>query len=188
MACDISSEHSVREAAHRIRERHGHLDALVNNAGTYERGPIEDLDLEGWERVISVNLTGTFLMTRECLALLTNGETSSVVNFASALGVRSHPGGGAYGAAKAAVMSLTNTLHQELANRGVRVNAVAPGLTNTALATANQSAEYIERIAGQYPGGRLGEPEDIVGLVQFLVSSASRHISGSTIFVRPVGG
>lgn len=186
--CDIGSEQQVKALVQNCLGRWGRIDALINNAGIYLRKQVIEHTLSDWETVFGVNVTGSFLCAREVLPHMISRKTGRIINFTSALGVRSHPGGAAYGASKAAIANFTNTLHQEVADHGVRVVAIAPGLTNTTLATQGQTEEYIRRIAGQYPGGRLGEPEDIVGLVHFLLSPAAEHLSGTTIYVRPVGG
>lgn len=166
----------------------GRIDGLINNAGQLHRCLVADHSLADWNRIFAVNVMGTFLFSREVLGPMMKQGGGRIVNFTSALGVRSMPGGAAYGAAKAAISSFTNTLHQEVAGTGVTVCAIAPGLTNTAMANDNMTPEYMLRIAASYPGGRLGEPEDIIGLAHFLMSDASQHVSGSTMFVRPPGG
>jgi NAD(P)-dependent dehydrogenase (short-subunit alcohol dehydrogenase family) len=186
--CDVSSETDVKAAVAAVLSRWGRIDGLINNAGRLIRSPVKDHTLEGWNSVFSVNVVGTFLFAREVLPHMAHRRHGRIVNFTSALGVRSTPGAAAYGAAKAAIASFTNTLHQEVAGSGITVSAIAPGLTDTAMSSGHLSRDYIERIAASYPGGRLGQPEDIVGLAHFLMSPAAEHVSGSTLFVRPPGG
>lgn len=188
LGCNVSREDEVEAAIVATNREWGRIDALINNAGVYKKASVAEHTLKNWEWIFGVNVTGTFLCTKAVLPYMIAQGEGRIINFTSALGVRSHAGGAAYGASKAAVASFTNTLHQEVADHGIRVTAIAPGLINTALATANQSEEYITRVASQYPGGRLGEPEDIVGLAHFLISPASEHLSGSVVYVRPVGG
>ena len=188
LQCDVTREAQVKKAVADVIENWQRLDGLINNAGQLIRCLVKDHTLDDWNRVFSVNVVGAFLFSREVLPQMTKQGRGRIVNFTSALGVRSTPGGSAYGAAKAAITSFTNTLHQEVAGTGISVSAIAPGLTNTPMAHGNLTPDYLERIAASYPGGRLGQPEDIVGLAHFLMSDASEHVSGTTIFVRPPGG
>lgn len=186
--CDVALEDSVTAAVGTVLGRFRRIDGLINNAGQLHRCLVKDHTLADWDRIFTVNVTGTFLFSRAVLPRMIEQGAGRIVNFTSALGVRSMPGGAAYGAAKAAISSFTNTLHQEVAGHGISVSAIAPGLTNTAMANDNMTSEYMRRIAASYPGGRLGQPEDIIGLAHFLLTDASKHVSGSTIFVRPPGG
>ena len=188
IACDVTEEDAVNTAVSRIADKWGRVDGLINNAGQLHRCLVKDHTLSDWNRIFSVNVTGTFLFSRAVLTHMLRQGDGRIVNFTSALGVRSMPGGAAYGAAKAAITSFTNTLHQEVAGSGITVSAIAPGLTDTTMAKDNMTTDYMTRIAASYPGGRLGQPEDIIGLAHFLMTDASRHISGSTLFVRPPGG
>jgi 3-oxoacyl-[acyl-carrier protein] reductase len=188
VACDVTAEEAVSEAVSAVLQRWDRIDGLINNAGQLHRCLVKDHTLDDWNRIFNVNVVGTFLFSRAVLPQMILQGDGRIVNFTSALGVRSMPGGAAYGASKAAISSFTNTLHQEVAGSGITVSAIAPGLTNTPMAKINMTTEYMERIAASYPGGRLGQPEDIIGLAHFLMTDASRHVSGSTIFVRPPGG
>jgi len=186
--CDVRDEAQVNLTVEQTLSKWKKIDGLINNAGAIRSAHVIDQSLEDWRFIFDVNVVGTFLFTRAVLPHMKARKSGRIVNMTSALGVRSTVGAAAYGASKAAVSSFTNTLHQEVADFGIRVSAIAPGLTNTALASASLSEDYMRRIAAQYPGGRLGEPDDIAGLAHFLMSSASDHISGSVIFVRPPGG
>lgn len=186
--CDVRKEDQVEKVVSETMAKWGKIDGLINNAGAIRSAHVIDQTVEDWSFIFDVNVLGTFLFTRAVLPHMKSRKSGRIINMTSALGVRSTVGAAAYGASKAAVSSFTNTLHQEVADHGIRVSAIAPGLTNTALASASLSEDYMQRIAAQYPGGRLGQPDDIAGLAHFLISSASEHISGSVIFVRPPGG
>lgn len=186
--CDVTSEEQVASAVAATLGHWQRIDGLINNAGRLHRCLVKDHSLADWNQIFAVNVMGTFLFSREVLPQMIQQGSGRIVNFTSALSVRSMPGGSAYGAAKAAISSFTNTLHQEVAGTGIAVSAIAPGLTNTPMANDHMTTEYMERIAASYPGGRLGQPEDIIGLAHFLMTDASKHVSGSTIFVRPPGG
>jgi NAD(P)-dependent dehydrogenase (short-subunit alcohol dehydrogenase family) len=104
------------------------------------------------------------------------------------VGVQANPGLAAYGASKAGVNILSNVVHRELADQGIRTVALAPGLTDTPGMRASVGEEYIARVAATYPGGRLGHPDDVLALTVFLCSDAAQHISGTLLPVRPVTG
>ncbi|WP_422098558.1 SDR family NAD(P)-dependent oxidoreductase [Variovorax sp.] len=186
--CDVTDEEAVARTVETTLDQWGRIDGLINNAGQLHRCLVKDHTLADWQRIFEVNVMGTFLFARAVLPQMIRQRNGRIVNFTSALGVRSMPGGAAYGATKAAVTSFTNTLHQEVCGEGISVTAIAPGLTNTPMANDHMTSEYMERIAASYPGGRLGQPEDIIGLAHFLMTDASRHVSGTTLFVRPPGG
>jgi NAD(P)-dependent dehydrogenase (short-subunit alcohol dehydrogenase family) len=144
-----------------------------------------DIEVSVLERVLRSNLIGSFLTTKHFAPLMIRGGGGRIVYLSSAAGIQSNPGGAAYGGAKAAINILANVVHQELADEGIRTVAIAPGLTDTGGMRQIVSGEYVERVASRYPGGRLGQPEDLVDLATFLCSDAANHLSGSLIMVRP---
>jgi len=183
---DVSDEAAVRDAAAEIDRAWGRVDALINNAGwMHPRQRILDADVSLLERVFSSNVIGSFLTTKHFAPLMIRGGGGRIVYLSSAAGTQSGPGMAPYGGSKAALNILANVAHQELADDGIRTVAVAPGLTYTPGMREIVTDEHVERVAAHYPGGRIGQPEDLVGLIAFLCSVAAQHLSGSVIHVRP---
>jgi NAD(P)-dependent dehydrogenase (short-subunit alcohol dehydrogenase family) len=183
---DVADEPAVIEAAAEVERAWGRVDALINNAGWmpgYQ--PILELDVSVLERVLRSNLISSFLTTKHFAPLMIRGGGGRIIYLSSAAGVQSNAGGAPYGGAKAAINILANVAHQELADDGIRTVAIAPGLTVTPGMRAIVNDEYIQNAASRYPGGRVGQPEDLVALTTFLCSEAANHLSGTVIMVRP---
>jgi NAD(P)-dependent dehydrogenase (short-subunit alcohol dehydrogenase family) len=186
LEADVGDEAAVIEAAAEADAAWGRVDALINNAGWMPgRRPILELDLSVLERVLRSNLVGGFLTTKHFAPLMIRGGGGRIIYMSSIAGVQSGPGGAPYGASKAGLNILANVAHQELADHGIRTVAIAPGLTSTPGMRAIVGNEHIERVAASYPGRRIGQPDDIVGLTTFLCSDAANHLSGTLITVRP---
>jgi NAD(P)-dependent dehydrogenase (short-subunit alcohol dehydrogenase family) len=183
---DVSDEAAVSAAAAEVDREWGRVDAMINNAGWMPaRQTILEVDVAALERVFRSNIIGCFLTTKHFAPLMIRGGGGRIIYVSSAAGVQSGPGMAHYGGSKAAVNILTNVAHQELANDGIRTVAIAPGLTQTPGMRDIVTDEHVERVAAHYPGGRIGQPEDLVGLTVFLCSDAANHLSGSVIYVRP---
>jgi NAD(P)-dependent dehydrogenase (short-subunit alcohol dehydrogenase family) len=183
---DVADEPAVIEAAAEVERAWGRVDALINNADWmpgYQ--PILELDVSVLERVLRSNLISSFLTTKHFAPLMIRGGGGRIIYLSSAAGVQSNAGGAPYGGAKAAINILANVAHQELADDGIRTVAIAPGLTVTPGMRAIVNDEYIQNAASRYPGGRVGQPEDLVALTTFLCSEAANHLSGTVIMVRP---
>lgn len=175
--CDVADEASVAAAIASVTAQEARLDVLVNNAGIGLRQPVPtwQFDVEEWDRVLAVNLRGVFLgMKHGIPAMLQNGG-GSIVNIASIAGLAASPLLGPYGAAKAGVIQLTQTVALELAKQNVRVNAICPGWTDTAI-LGEMRREVLVR---QTPMGRLGQPNEIADLAVFLAGDTSSFITGS---------
>jgi NAD(P)-dependent dehydrogenase (short-subunit alcohol dehydrogenase family) len=186
LVADVGDEDSVARAAAEVDARWGRVDALINNAGWMPGSHrVLDLELSVLERVLRSNLIGCFLTTKHFAPLMIRGGGGRIVYLTSIAGVQSSPGGSAYGGSKAALNILSNVVHQELADDGIRTVAVAPGLTVTPGMREIVTDEHLTRVAGGYPGGRVGRPEDLVGLTAFLCSAAADHLSGTVITMRP---
>ena len=183
---DVSDEAAVIEAAAEIDRAWGRVDALINNAGWMPGSrPILELEVSVLERVLRSNLISSFLTTKHFAPLMIRSGGGRIIYLSSAAAVQSSKGGAPYGGSKAAINILANVAHQELADDGIRTVAIAPGLTVTPGMRGIVSDEYIERVASNYPGGRVGQPEDLVALTAFLCSDAANHLSGTVITVRP---
>jgi NAD(P)-dependent dehydrogenase (short-subunit alcohol dehydrogenase family) len=174
---DVSSEADVSELAARTRERFEHVDVLVNNAGISCIAPAEDTSTEEWRRVLDVNLTGPFLLSRELGRMMLEAGAGSIVNVASISGLRGVADRSAYNASKHGLVGLTRTLAAEWGGRGVRVNAVCPGWVKTEMDEEDQAAGgYTDRdIVEHVPMGRFATPEDVARAIVFL---ADPELSG----------
>jgi NAD(P)-dependent dehydrogenase (short-subunit alcohol dehydrogenase family) len=183
-ACDVSDPDQVRDAVAACVERFGRLDCLIQMAGILHMGHFAELDLATWNRVLSVNLTGTFLL---CQAALPHLERSggNIVTAASTASLAGLPYGAAYAASKGGVQALTRALAVEYGKRGVRVNAVCPGSIQTPMTKspgipADADFGLIRR---QMPLDRPRGPEVVAGLVAMLASADGAHINGEEIRV-----
>lgn len=190
---DVASEQSVAGAVARVVEVFGGLGGLINNAGICDVRPFTDVSVEVWERVLGVNLTGTFLCTKAALPHLVRAG-GSIVNVASTAGLRGAALLAPYCASKFGVVGLTQALAAELGPSGVRVNAVCPGtLAHTdmgrgvwqALAreTGRSAAGLLEERVREIPLRRLAEESDVVAAITFLLSDGSAYISGTSLSV-----
>ncbi|GAA1054303.1 SDR family oxidoreductase [Dietzia natronolimnaea] len=155
----------------------GRLDALVNNAGIGSRGSAADADLDDWDRVISVNLTGTFYGMKAAIPELGKHPTSSIVNVSSIAGLVGFKQRAGYSASKWGVQGLTKTSAMDLGPQGIRVNSIHPGSVNTPLTA------HLTRGFGQVPLDRAADAEEVSPLVVYLVSDESRYVSGTAIAI-----
>lgn len=183
---DVSDEAAVRAAAAEVDAKYGRVDAVVANAGWMPGSHrVLDLDVDVLHRVLASNLVSGFLTTKHFAPIMIRGGGGRIVYMTSIAAVFANPGGAPYAAAKAGVNQLANIVHQELAGDGIRTVAIAPGLTETPGMQNVMRPGYAEKVGGAYPGGRVGQPEDLVGLTAFLCSDAAAHLSGTVITVRP---
>jgi NAD(P)-dependent dehydrogenase (short-subunit alcohol dehydrogenase family) len=187
LQCDVRKPADVRSVVERTLAELGGIDVLVNNAGTSWGAPAEDTPLEGWQKVVDVNLTGVFLFSQAAgRAMIAAGSGGSIVNIASVAGLRGSPPGAmdaiAYNASKGGVISFTHDLAHKWAQHRIRVNAIAPGwfpsdMSNVLL--ERHGDLFLESI----PLRRFGGPEDLKGAIAFLASPASGYVTGQTLVV-----
>jgi NAD(P)-dependent dehydrogenase (short-subunit alcohol dehydrogenase family) len=181
--CDVAEPRQVQAAFDQVATRFGRIDALVNNAGVAVFKPMLETTFDEWARVIAVNLTGPFLCTQAAAPVMLANGGGAVVNIGSISGLRASTLRVAYGTSKAGLMHLTKQQAAELGELGIRVNAVAPGPVDTAMAkqvhTPDIRADYHDAI----PLNRYGTEEEIAATVTFLCSDAASYVNGQTLAV-----
>jgi NAD(P)-dependent dehydrogenase (short-subunit alcohol dehydrogenase family) len=183
IAADVAQAADVRRMVE-AGESLGGIDILVNNAGIFPRVEFLDMTEAQWDEVLNVNLKGTFLCTQAVAQkLVERGRPGAVINLASSAAFRSSPRGVHYVASKAGIVGVTRATALELAPYRVRVNAIAPGTTDTAQPRYGMSEEELQAVGRQVPLGRMGTPEDVADLAVFLASEEARHITGQTLHV-----
>ncbi len=183
---DVSSKADAAAFAVKVAAEFGPVDVLVNNAGIIRRTPIDaDRFEEDWEAIFRVNVDGVRNMVRAFVPQLTETK-GRIVNLGSIMSVSAGPALGAYAASKGAVLQFTRALAHDLAPRGIRVNAIAPGVIATPMTQVTRDdPNAIARFMTHTPLGRVGEPEELVGPVLFLASDLSSYVTGALV---PVDG
>jgi NAD(P)-dependent dehydrogenase (short-subunit alcohol dehydrogenase family) len=186
LQCDVRDPEAVRTVVDRTRQELGRIDILVNNAGTVWGAPPEETPLDGWQKVIDVNLTGVFLFSQATGRVMIGAAGGKIVNIASVAGLRGAPpevmNAIPYNASKGGVIAFTRDLACKWARHGINVNAIAPGWFPT------EMSRYVldrqgETLVEHVPLRRFGGPDDLKGAVVFLASSASDYVTGHTLVV-----
>lgn len=178
---DLTNENEVRETFEKVKEKYNHIDILVNNAGVSSSISIENYTMDEYERVENLNIKSVFVCSKEVLPYLK--ETKGVIlNTSSMVSIYGQPSGVMYPTSKFAVNGMTKSLAREVAKYGIRVNAVAPGITNTDM-VKNLPENVIEPLIKSIPLGRIGEPEDIANAFLFLASPLASYITGVILSV-----
>jgi 3-oxoacyl-[acyl-carrier protein] reductase len=180
---DVSSEPSVTRMMKYVLEEFGTIDVLVNNAGIYPSSSIEELTQTSWDQVIGTNLTGTFLCSRAAVSIMLEKKNGRIINISSSTALRGAKNAAHYAASKAGIIGFTKALALELAPFGVTVNAVCPGLTDTAQPRGHMTDQELYSKKERIPLERIAQPEDIVGPVLFLASEKAGQITGQTLCV-----
>ncbi len=191
LALDVTSENAWREAIARVEEAWGGLDVLVNCAAIPDDGPVAEIPLSRWSRVLSVNLDGTFLGTAAAMRAMIPRGRGAIVNVSSISGIKAHAGSSAYSVSKAAIIHLTRLAARECAEAGaaVRVNCVVPGGVKTPMWERTDmwpdiaaSPEW-NAPRDAHPARRFAEPEEIAGTIVFLASDEASYVSGTVLVV-----
>ena len=180
LVCDVSDPEAVADMIARTLDWSGRIDALVNNAGVADFGPIEETDFERWRKVMATNLDGVFLVTQAATLALKKTH-GTIVNIASISGLRASTLRVAYGTSKAGVMQLTQQQAVELGEYGIRVNCVAPGPVRTKLAMAVHTQDIIDAYHDAIPLNRYGQEREIAEAIYFLASEKASYITGQIL-------
>lgn len=183
---DVRDEDAVAAAIAATVERFGRIDVLVNNAGTAGGGPVHLLEASEWDRVVDINLKGTFLCSKYAITRMLEQGGGNVINIASVEGLEGFEGGSAYNASKGGVVLLTRNQAIDYGRRGIRVNAICPGFIETPLMTntfVEGLKEPLERVVEATQLGRMGRPEEIADAAVFLASDEASYITGQTLVV-----
>jgi len=181
-ACDVSDAASVQAMVQAVESAMGDVQILVNNAGVTRDGLVVRMKDEDWDEVIDINLKGAFYLTRAVAKGMMRRREGVILNITSVVGLMGNAGQANYAASKAGMLGLTMSVARELAPRGVRVNAIAPGYITTDM-TAGMTDDQKEALQGQIPLGRLGAPEDIAHAARFLAGPGATYITGQVLTV-----
>lgn len=179
---DLADPGSVKRGVEEVLGALGRIDHLVNNAGVTGDGLLLRMKREEWDRVLAVNLSGAFEVTRAVLPTMVRARYGRIVNISSIVALMGNPGQVNYCAAKAGLIGFTKALAREVASRSITVNAIAPGLIDTDMTRA-LPPEARDRMAQQIPLGRLGTPEDVAAAVLYLVDQGAAYVTGEVLNV-----
>lgn len=179
---DVASEESTKEVIKSVIKQFSRIDILVNNAGITRDARLMMMKQDDWDLVMKINLTGAFICTKLVSKQMLKQNSGSIVNIASVSGLMGNIGQANYSASKAGLIGLTKTTAREMAERGVNVNAIAPGFIQSDM-THVLSEDASQRILSQIPMNRPGKPEDVANIVLFLVSDLAKYVTGQVINV-----
>ncbi len=180
---DVAQPAAVQAMVAQVVGELGGLDVLVNNAGVYPRVPFLEMRESDWDLVLDINLKGGFFCAQAAArVMIAGGRRGSVINMASQA-IRGAVRGVHYSASKGGVVAMTRAMALELAAHGIRVNAIAPGLTDTAQPRYGNTEDELAEMGRAVPLGRMAQPEDIASVAVFLASDEARHVTGQTLHV-----
>ena len=179
---DVTSPDSVKESFDRVLKEKSRIDVLVNNAGIARDALAVRMKAADWDLVLNLNLAGAFRCIQQALPGMMRNRWGRIVNISSVVGQAGSPGQANYAASKAGLIGLTKALAQEIASRGITVNAIAPGYIATDM-TKDLPEEVKQKILAAVPMGRIGKPEDVANAIKFLVSDDAEYITGQVLAV-----
>jgi 3-oxoacyl-[acyl-carrier protein] reductase len=182
LACDVADPAAAQSAVAAVEAAFGGVDVLVNNAGITRDNILLRLKDEDWDEVLDTNLKGAFNMTRAVTRGMMKRRSGVILNVSSVVGLMGNAGQTNYAASKAGLFGLTKSVARELASRGIRCNAIAPGFIATDM-TAELDEKQTEALQERIPLGRLGAPEDVAAVVRFLAGPSAGYITGQIITV-----
>jgi len=180
--CDVSQSEDVQHLIDTTLEQHESIDVLINNAGITRDTLLLRMKETDWETVLNINLKGAFLCTKAVIKPMLKQRAGSIINVSSVVGITGNPGQTNYSASKAGILGLTKSTALEVAQRGITVNAIAPGFIHTEM-TESLSESQKENLAARIPLGYIGAPDDIAGVALFLASPAARYMTGQVLRV-----
>ena len=184
VTADVSQAADAARAVAAASAEIGEPDYLINCAGIYPRSAVAEMDEAEWDRVINTNLKSVFLMSRAVVPLMAAKGGGRILSITSGLGQTGSARGAHYAASKAGITAFTRSLALEVAPQRIRVNCVAPGLTDTPMMRGANDSGYVESMAARQFGGRLGQPQEVARVVLFLLSDDAAMISGQVITLR----
>ena len=181
---DVTLEESVNKTVNQVISDFKKIDVLVNNAGIWEKGKIDEMSLAEWERTIKTNLTGTFLFTKTVVPFMKQNKFGRIINVSSTAGQRGEANYSHYASSKGGMISFTKSLAAELGEYDITTNSVTPGWVITEMTNGVFSDnEYLKQEAEKIPIKKIAEPEDIAGPILFLASDLAKHINGEILNV-----
>jgi 3-oxoacyl-[acyl-carrier protein] reductase len=183
LRCDVTDELSVEEALAKSNERFGGIDIIVNNAGILDMSSIEEMTTEHWDRVLAINLRGTFTTTQKSIRYLEQSRAPRIINISSNSGrMGGFENGLAYSASKGGIIALTYGLARKLAIKGITVNCIAPGTIDTDM-SAQRSPEALRKLKERFPLGRFGTPGEVAAAACYFASDDAGFTTGSVLDV-----
>jgi 3-oxoacyl-[acyl-carrier protein] reductase len=180
---DVTNKESIERCFEHFYSHFGGLDILVNNAGTSRNIPFKELELEDWNAVISVNLTGAFICSKTAIPYMVKQKKGSIIMISSGSALTGSGGSACYAASKGGLNSLVRALSRELAPQGIRVNGVAPRSIESDLLKKVYTTKRLKKIQEKIPLGRMGKYEDVAYVVAFLASELSAFLTGETVLL-----
>ncbi len=178
----LDDEKEVKKAFEEVKQKYGHIDILINNAGISSSTPLVNYTEEEYEKISNLNIKSVFICSKVIIPYMEENKSGVIINTSSMVSIYGQPSGCMYPASKFAVNGLTKSLSRELASKNIRVNAVAPGIIETDMVKALPK-EMIEPLVKTIPLGRIGKPEDIANAFLFLASDMASYITGEILQV-----